>query len=218
MSTILDHHENATVRRLCDAVGMPRATFYRAQRPTRERSPRPRPPRSLLACEEAAVIDVMHEERFVDLAPREIYATLLDDGLYICSPRTMYRILEKRKELKERRDQVRHPVYAKPELLATRPNQVWSWDITKLRGPVKGSYFNLYVMLDIFSRYVVAWMVAQHENARLAERLIKAATEREGIRSGQLSIHADRGSPMKAKTVAQHYEISASHSLTAGPT
>ena len=215
MSTILDHIEKATVQRLCDAVEMPRATFYRARRPACERKPRPRPARSLLACEEAAVVAVMHEERFVDLAPREIYATLLDDGRYLCSPRTMYRILEKRSELKERRDQAQHPVYAKPELLATKPNEVWSWDITKLRGPGKWSYFNLYVMLDIFSRYVVGWMVAQHENARLAERLIKAAIEKQRIQRGQLAIHADRGSPMKAKTVTQLYDdlgVTRSHS------
>ena len=199
--------EHAPIRRMCDVVGMPRATFYRARRPSQATlKARPRPRRALPPDEEAAVAEVLHEERFVDLAPREVAAILLDEGRYLCSPRTMYRILAKRAEVRERRDQLRHPVYAKPELLATKPNQVWTWDITKLRGPAKWTYFNLYVMLDIFSRYVVAWMIANRESAALAERLIKAAVEKQGIERGQLSIHADRGSPMKAKTVAQLYD------------
>jgi putative transposase len=149
-----------------------------------------------------AVVDILHSERFVDRAPHEVYATLLDEGVYYCSIRTMYRILKENQEVRERRNQLRHPAYQKPELLATAPNQVWSWDITKLLGPVKWSYFYLYVILDIFSRYVVGWMVATRESATLAERLIKETCEKQGIQRGQLTIHADRGSSMKSKSVA----------------
>ena len=149
------------------------------------------------------VLGELHSMRFVDQAPREIYATLLDEGTYHCSVRTMYRILDQEKELRERRNQRRHPQYKKPELLATGPNQVWSWDITKLRGPVKWSYFYLYVIIDIFSRYVVGWMVAGNENARLAEHLIEETYRKQDIVPGQLMLHSDRGSPMKAKTMTQ---------------
>ena len=204
MSVIADIVDRAPINRLCDAVGLPRASFYRARSPAPAvKKPRPVPTRALKPEQESEVLALLHGDRFVDLAPREIYAILLDEGRYLCAPRTMYRILDKHAEVRERRDQLRHPVYTKPELLATGPNQVWSWDITKLLGPVKWSYFYLYVMLDIFSRYVVAWMVAHRENATLAERLIRAAVEQQGIERDQLTIHADRGSPMKAKTVAQ---------------
>jgi putative transposase len=144
----------------------------------------------------------MHSERFMDQAPREIYATLLDEGRYLCSVRTMYRILEQESEVRERRNQLRHPVYEKPELLATAPNQVWSWDITKLLGPVKWTYYHLYVILDIFSRYVVGWMLARQESAALAQRLIEATCHKQAIAASQLTIHADRGSSMTSKPVA----------------
>ena len=143
----------------------------------------------------------LHSPRFVDRAPREIYATLLDEGHYLCAPRTMYRLLAAAHEGRERRNQLRH-VAPCPELLATRPNEVWSWDITKLLGPAKWTYYYLYVILDIFSRYVVGWMVAHAESARLAERLIAATCEMQGIRPGQLTIHADRGTSMTSKAVA----------------
>jgi len=149
------------------------------------------------------VLDVLHSERFVDTSPAEVVATLMDEQEYLCSERTMYRILSSEDEVRERRNQLRHPHYAKPELLATGPNQVWSWDITKLKGPVKWTYFYLYVMLDIFSRYVVGWMIAQRENAQLAQRLIRESYEKENIEPGQLTIHSDRGSPMKAKSTGQ---------------
>ncbi len=138
----------------------------------------------------------------MDKAPHEVYATLLDEGQYFCSIRTMYRLLESHQEVKERRDQLRHPAYQKPELLATAPNQVWSWDITKLLGPAKWTYFYLYVVLDIFSRYVVGWMIAGRETAVLAQKLIHEAIEKQSIQSGQLTIHADRGPSMKSKPVA----------------
>ena len=144
----------------------------------------------------------MHSDRFMDQAPHEIYATLLDEGRYLCSVRTMYRILEQESEVRERRDQLRHPAYAKPELLATAPNQVWSWDITKLLGPAKWTYFYLYVILDIFSRYVVGWMLAGRESATLAQRLIEETCHKQAIAPDQLTIHADRGSSMTSKPVA----------------
>jgi putative transposase len=158
--------------------------------------------RALSETERHAVLDVLHEARFVDRAPAEVYATLLDEGRYLCSIRTMYRLLAANNEVRERRDQRRHPVYTKPELLATGPNQVWSWDITKLKGPIKGQFFNLYVILDIFSRCVVGWMLSERENALLAARLIEQTCAKHGIRPGSLTIHADRGSPMMATSTA----------------
>jgi putative transposase len=147
-------------------------------------------------------LEVLHSERFMDKSPGQVYATLLDEEQYICSERTMYRILDKHGEVKERRNQLKHPTYTKPELLATRPNEVWSWDITKLKGPVKWTYFYLYVILDIFSRYVVGWMVAPRENASLAKQLIRESCTKQDIQPGELTIHADRGSAMKAKSLA----------------
>jgi len=148
------------------------------------------------------VLDVLHELRFVDLAPAEIYATLLDENRYLCSERTYYRVLDSNAEVRERRDQLRHPHYAAPQLLATRPNELWSWDITKLLGPTKWTYFYLYVLLDVFSRYVVGWMLAHREAATLAEQLIAESCEREHIAPGQLTVHADRGAAMISKPVA----------------
>jgi len=156
----------------------------------------------LSGLERQEVLDVLHSDRFVDKAPTEVYATLLDEETYHCSIRTMYRVLGEAGEVRERRDQVRHPHYKAPELLATAPNQVWSWDITKLLGPVKWAYFYLYVILDIFSRYVVGWMIATHESSVLAKRLIAETCEKQNVQSGQLTIHADRGSSMKSKPVA----------------
>jgi putative transposase len=148
------------------------------------------------------VIETLHSERFMDKAPAQVWATLLDEKTYLCSPRTMYRILAEHGEVRERRNQLRHPNYTKPELLAEAPNQVWSWDITKLLGPVKWTYFYLYVILDIFSRYVVGWMVAHRESAALARRLIETACRNQSIEPGQLTIHADRGASMRSKSLA----------------
>jgi putative transposase len=185
----------------CRALGVSRATVYRRRRPRPPRAPRPQPPRALTGAERHAVLDELHHPRFVDLAPAEVYATLLDDGRYLCSLRTMYRLLAAAQEVRERRNQLRH-VAPKPELLATRPNEVWSWDITKLLGPAKWTYYSLYVILDIFSRYVVGWMVAHQESAALAERLIAATCEKQEIGPGQLVVHADRGGSMTSKPVA----------------
>lgn len=202
---------------LCAGVGVSRASFYRGRR---ERPARPCPrrapsPRALTPVERQAVLDVLHSERFVDQSPAEVHATLLEDQTYLCSTRTMYRVLAEAGEVRERRDQARHPAYAKPELVATAPNHVWSWDITKLKGPVPYLYFSLYVILDLFSRYVVGWMVAARESAKLAERLIAATCEKQGIARHQLTIHADRGAPMRSTLVAELFAdlgIAASHS------
>ena len=189
----------------CKAFGISRAGLYRrrvvsaAPRLVKKRSA---PPRALSEPEKQDVLETLHSERFQDMAPHEVYATLLDEERYLCSIRTMYRILEENTEVKERRNQLRHPDYKKPELLATGPNQVWSWDITKLLGPVKWSYFHLYVILDIFSRYVVGWMVASCESATLAKQLIEETCSKQNIQKEQLTIHADRGSSMKSKPVA----------------
>ena len=192
---------------LCDALGVSRATLYRRHLAARTQTcgpkPRPTPSRALGPAERHQVLDVLHSERFVDTAPAEVVATLMDEKKYLCSARSMYRILASEDEVGERRNQLRHPNYEKPELLATGPNQVWSWDITKLKGPAKWTYFYLYVMLDIFSRYAVGWMVAQRENAELAKRFIRETCDKEGIKQEQLTIHSDRGSPMKAKTTGQ---------------
>jgi len=201
MQTVAEVGPRLGIAPTCNALGLPRATFYRRRRPARPKAPKT-PPRALSMEDRKAVLDLLHEPRFVDLAPAEVYATLLDEGRYLCSERTMYRVLAANQEVRERRDQLRHPHYKAPELLATGPNQLWSWDITKLLGPVKWTYFYLYVILDVFSRYVVGWMVAHRESATLAEKLIEESCRRQGIVAGQLTIHADRGTSMKSKTVA----------------
>ena len=255
---------------LCHSVGVSRATLYRHRRPA---PPPPRPrapsPRALGPTERQAVLDVLHSPRFVDQSPTEVHATLLEEQTYLCSPRTMYRVLAAAHEVRERRAQARHPAYAAPELVATGPKQVWSWDIIKLKGPVPYLYYSLYqpvakaplhsigaasrlaalllghkcpnllprralpagrranlgatrgsttgcyVILDLFSRYVVGWMVARHENAHLAERLLAATCAKQGITPHQLTIHADRGAPMRSTLVALLFSdlgVTASHS------
>lgn len=191
----------------CAALNLNRAQFYREQArrdaPAVEAAERLRSPLSLSKAETQAVLAVLHCERFLDKSPYQVYATLLDEGTYLCSVRTMYRILERHGEVRERRNQRRHPPYSKPELLASGANQVWSWDITKLKGAQKGTYFYLYVIIDIFSRYVVGWMVAHRESTDLATRLIDQTCERQAIAPAQLTIHADRGSSMTSKGVEQ---------------
>ena len=186
----------------CEALGVARSTLYRRRQPvTSKPKRRPRPHRALDETEREEVLGALHCERFVDKAPAQVWATLLDEGTYLCSIRTMYRILEEHGEVRERRNQRRHPNYTKPELLAEAPNQVWSWDITKLRGPVKWTYYYLYVILDIFSRYVVGWMLAHRESAALAQRLIAESCRKQDIEPDQLTLHADRGSSMRSKPV-----------------
>lgn len=196
----------------CDSLAVPRASFYR-QRPVFGPVaapsldppipvPKPLPARALSSEERSSVLAVLHSERFQDRSPAAIQTTLLDEGQYLCSARTMYRILDAEEESGERRDQLVHPAYKKHELLATLPNQLWSWDITKLMGPAKWTYFYLYVILDVFSRYVVGWMIAPCEGAELAKQFIESTILKHDIVAGQLTIHADRGSVMKSKPVA----------------
>ena len=188
----------------CQALGVSRATFYRRQRPTPgHQQPRPTPARALCASERAHVLDVLACPRFVDRAPAEVVATLLVEGQYLCAERTMYRILAANQPVRERRNQRSHPCYTKPELVATGPNQTWSWDITRLRGPKRWTSFYLYVLLDIFSRYVVGWMVADRENAALAATLIEETCLKQGIEPQVLTLHSDRGAPMTSKCTAQ---------------
>ena len=218
MSAAEDLGERVGVAPACRGLGVARATLYRrraARRCPRPQQQRPRPARSLRDEERQAVLDVLNEERFMDLSPLEVYAILLDEGRYLCSIRTMYRILAAQGAVRERRNQLRHPAYKKPELLATGPNQVWSWDITKLKGPVKWSYSYLYVLIDIYSRKVVGWMLADCESSALAKELIEQTCNKEGIEPDQLTIHADRGPSMTSKVVAFLYAdlgVTKSHS------
>ena len=199
---ILSHQESLGIRPLCEALSEPRSSWYRSLKPHPVVSLTPRSPRRLTDTEELRVLDTLNSERFQDMAPGEVHATLLDEGVYLCSERTMYRILSKRGQNVIRRQSAPR-IYAKPELLATQPNELWSWDITKLRGPVKWIYFYLYKVLDVFSRYVVGWMVATRESADLAKDLITEACRKQEILPGTLTIHADNGGPMKAHTFAQ---------------
>jgi putative transposase len=197
------------VRAACEAVGAPQANWYRRHRqsPALQR-PAPVPhrerpqPRALTEDERQEILDELHSDRFVDVSPTEVWAILLDEGRYLGSTSTFYRLLRQASGTRERRKQATHPAKVKPELVATEPNVVWSWDITKLRGPQKWSWFYLYVILDIYSRYVVGWMVASRESAPLAEVLIRRTAANQGIRRDQLTIHADRGSSMTSKPVA----------------
>ena len=186
----------------CAALGLSRASLHRRRVGRKQPRPRPSPARALSEAERQNVVLHLRQPQFADQAPAEIYASLLDQGIYMCSIRTMYRILTEHEEVRERRRQLRHPAYQKPELLAEAPNQVWSWDITKLMGPVKWNYFYLYVIIDIFSRRVVAWCVADTESAALFKPLLEDAVEKHAIPPGQLILHADRGGPMKAKATA----------------
>src|SRR5262245_52102391 len=207
MALIEEHRGPLGIAPSCLALGVARAAFYRHRRRRAghpmTRRPRPTPRQALSVAEQQRVLALLHEERFVDLPPAQVWAHLLDAGqVPPCSIRTMYRVLAAHQEVRERRDQLRHPSYQKPQLLATAPNQVWSWDITKLLGPVKWTYFYLYVILDIFSRYVVGWMIADGESAELAKRLIGETCRKQNIVPDQLTIHADRGASMTSKPVA----------------
>lgn len=190
---------------VCEALGVSRASLHRLRNPPAQPAePRVRAssPRALTAEERVIVLGHLHSERFQDRSPTEVYGTLLDEGVYCCSIRTLYRLLAAEGETRERRDQLTHPAYHKPQLLATEPNQLWSWDITKLLGPAKWTYFYLYVILDVFSRYVVGWMIADREGKELARQFIAETCAKEQIVPGQLNLHADRGGPMTSKPVA----------------
>ena len=208
----------------CQALGLPRgapARYLASQRraafvgPRPARQQRPPPPMALDVLENEVLLDTLNSERFMDTAPAAVHATLLDEGCYLGSVRTMYRLLARTGGSGERRNQLVHPAYTKPELLAIAPNQVWSWDITKLRGPVKWTYFHLYVILDIFSRYVVGWLIAERENSDLAEQLIADTVGRHNVERGMLTLHADRGTSMRSKPVAAllvDLDVAKSHS------
>ncbi len=196
-------------RAACAAAGVAQASWYRRHRASPPPPRRPAvpqrdrvQPRALSPAERAAILGALHAERFADTAPAEVWATLLDEGTYLGSLSTFYRLLRHAGETRERRSQATHPAAVKPELMATGPNQIWSWDITKLHGPAKWTYYYLYVILDIYSRYAVGWMVATRESATLAEKLIAATAAKQHIGRGQLTIHADRGSSMTSKPVA----------------
>lgn len=210
MNAVCDTRGELDVREACMALGLPRATWYRTQARLLAKMPgshagkRPSvvSARALSSSERTLVLEQLNSPRFVDLAVPQVHATMLDEGQYLCSPRTMYRILDAAGEVRERRDQLRHPSYSRPELLATKPNQVWSWDITKLKGPAKWRHYHLYVILDIYSRYVVGWMIAERESGALAKKLIEDTIAKQGIARDQLTIHADRGTSMTSKDVA----------------
>ena len=206
MEAVMETGSKIGVAPACLALGLPRATYYRRLRPKPvdadgDRPSRPQP-RALPPEERQQVLAVLNEPRFMDLAPPQVHATLLDESRWLCSLRTMYRILDENGQVRERRDQLRHPEYKKPELLATRPNQVWTWDITKLLGPAKWTYFYLYVILDIFSRYIVGWTLSNRECASVAHAFIEETCRRHNIDPGQLTLHSDRGPPMISKPVA----------------
>lgn len=189
----------------CSGMGMARASYYRAMQQRAPLHTVHRPRRSPLVLEQAereAVLELLHSPEYVDVAPHTVYAMLLDAGIYLASVSTFYRILRETSGTRPRRNELVHPAYKRPELLATKPGEVWSWDITKIKGPVKSAHFHLYVILDIFSRYVVGWMVADCESDVLAEALIGQTCDKEGIERGQLTLHADRGAAMRSKLVA----------------
>ena len=208
----------------CQAMGLWRGASARQQArlqrtglvgPALPRSPRPGPPLALDGLEKQALLDTLNSERFADTAPAAVHATLLDEGIYLGSVRTMYRLLAASGGSPERRNQLTHPAYSKPELLAIAPNQVWSWDITKLKGPAKWTCFHLYVILDIFSRYVVGWLIAPRESAELAQQLVAETVSRHDVIPGMLTLHADRGAAMRSKPLASllvDLEVTKSHS------
>jgi len=217
MSAALELAPEIGTEAACGAMSVPRASLYRSLCPKVEgpRAPRPRPARALAAEETALVLETLDSERFVDKSPAATHAILLDEGTYLASESSYYRLLRERGQSGERRRQASHPARVRPELVARRPNVVWSWDITKLKGPKRGEYYDCYVVLDIFSRYVVAWLVAPSESGELAKELIADAVARQRVEPGQLSIHADRGSSMTSNPVVELYSflgISRSHS------
>lgn len=203
MSAVVELRPKVAIAPLCAALGVSRATVHRRLRPRTPARPRPTPARALGAEEKQRIVEVLCSERFVDRSPSEVVHTLLDEDEYLASERTMYRVLAERAEVRERRNQLSHPKHARPELIAAAPNEVWSWDITKLRTTLKWSYLYLYVVLDLFSRYVVGWMIARAQSAALAKVLIEQSVAKHGVAPGSLVLHSDRGAPMISKTLAQ---------------
>jgi putative transposase len=215
--TNTNHKSGVPVAALCKALGVPRASYYRKHedKPAPTTTSRQKPKNALSIEEKDKVLTLLHSERFIDKTPHDAFNALIDEGQYYCSPRTMYRVLKERGETVERRPQRSHRDAVKPELIATRPNEVWSWDITKLKGPKKWQYYYLYVIMDIYSRYVVGWMIADCESQSLASQLIQQTALKQGIQPQQLTLHADRGASMTSHSVAQLLEflgINKSHS------
>jgi putative transposase len=212
--------EDVGVSRACRALSVPRSSVYRARQSKTEPKPRPTPSRAMSEAEKAEVRAVLNSERFCDSSPRQVYAKLQDeDGIYLCHWRTMYTILNEHDEVQERRRQRRHVKRVKPELRATGPNQVWSWDITQLKGP--GCFYYLYAIVDVFSRYLVGWMVATRESGELAEKLVSETCAKQEIEEDQLILHSDRGSAMRSKTVKDLLDdlgVAKSHSRPYTPT
>lgn len=211
---IQTHQHELGVDRLCEALGEPRSSWYRSQQEPVVPKERTDSPRSICEEEKKNILMVLHSERFCDSAPAEVYTTLLDEGKYLCSIRSMYRILGQEGETVLRRQSAPRS-YARPELLATCPNELWSWDITKLKGPMKWTYYHLYYILDVYSRYPVGWMVAHRESDDLAEDLIAETCLKQEIERGQLTLHADRGPSMRSTTVAKlldNLDVTKTHS------
>ena len=202
MSLVDERSEMLTVWEACESVGLPRANYYRRKSSQEEGATAHRSHRCLSDGERKSVLEVLTSDRFCDKSVRQVWAELIDDGVYLCSIRTMYRILAENRAVRERRDQLRHPEYTRPELLAAGPNQLWSWDITKLKGPHKWTYYYLYLLLDVYSRKEVGWLLADRESSTLAVELIRQSCRREGVKRGDLTVHADRGSSMRSKPVA----------------
>jgi len=207
--TQISEEKDIALSALCDSLQISRSTLYRniendfqpcAANLSRE------PHNAISDSERQKILDVLHSERFIDATPYDVFYTLLDEGEYIASIRTLYRVLFEAGESKDRRNQRNHRDAVKPELIATSPNEVWSWDITKLLSYKRFMYFHLYVILDIFSRYVVGWMIADRECQHLAKTLIQKTTLKYGIQPGQLTIHSDNGSSMTSQTVSQLLE------------
>jgi putative transposase len=204
MSVIVEQlGQQVGVSRACEVLNVSRSQVYRARHPKQEAKRRSTPVHALSEEERINVREVLNSERFMDKAPRQVYATLLDEGIYVCHWRTMYRILTDHDEVRERRNVRQHPVYKKPELLATSPNQVWSWDISALRGSAKWVNYPLYTVLDIYSRYVVGWMITEVETSEFAKQLIAEITHQQEIQTDQLILHADNGAPMRGKPLSQ---------------
>jgi len=203
MQTAAELVDDVGVKPIIEALGLSRSTYYRQRKAPSPPSARPTPARAMSPSERAQVLEVLHDPEFVDASPAEVHASLLTRGKYLCSLRSMYRVLAANKQVRERRNRLRHPKHQKPQLVATAPNQVWSWDITKLRTGVPFVYFYLFVILDIFSRYVVGWMIAERETSALAKILIAETFQREGIKRKQLILHADRGTQMVSHATAQ---------------
>ena len=192
------------VKQDCQASGLARSSLYRWIKGPQDRAQKARPlsKRTITEDEKAQILSILNSDRFCDHAPRQVYANLLDDGVYHCSWRSMYRILAEKDQVHERRRQHRRHHYEKPELLATSQNQLWSWDITRVKGPGPFHYYHLYVIIDVFSRFVPGFMVAERESAELARELIETSCQRQGIGPQQLTLHSDRGPAMKSKSVA----------------